>query len=177
MLGLGSPPGRGRPIIRPCRLHWIVPYPAGRHHRLWRASSGKICPTIWAIVHHREPAVRATPSAPSGGQYRRPDGYTNACWSIPPTASMRRSTSAQLQLLREHGAVAVITRGRSVMEVNPKFPAKTSAEFIAYGKAIPQDQHGVSGNGTSCTCRAKCSAMTGDQYDPPCPYRGAGPRH
>ena len=62
------------------------------------------------------------------------------------------------------------------MEINPNFPAKTVAEFIAYGKANPgKINMASSGNGTSVHLSGELfMAMTGIKMTH-VPYRGAGP--
>src|SRR5260370_911373 len=62
------------------------------------------------------------------------------------------------------------------MEVNPDFPAKTAAEFIAYGKANPgKINMASSGNGTSVHLSGELfMAMTGVKMTH-VPYRGSGP--
>jgi len=62
------------------------------------------------------------------------------------------------------------------MEVNPNFPAKTVAEFIAYGKANPgKINMASSGNGTSVHMSGEMfMAMTGIKMTH-VPYKGAGP--
>jgi tripartite-type tricarboxylate transporter receptor subunit TctC len=63
-----------------------------------------------------------------------------------------------------------------VMETNPNFPAKTVAEFIAYGKANPgKINMASSGNGTSVHLSGELfMAMTGIKMTH-VPYRGANP--
>jgi tripartite-type tricarboxylate transporter receptor subunit TctC len=62
------------------------------------------------------------------------------------------------------------------MEINPNFPAKTVAEFIAYGKANPgKINMASSGNGTSVHLSGELfMAMTGIKMTH-VPYRGANP--
>ena len=66
-----------------------------------------------------------------------PDGYT---WLLINNAQAANATLQKdpgFDLLRDFAPVAGIYRVYQVMEVNPSFPAKTVAEFIAYAKAHP----------------------------------------
>src|SRR5580692_4542121 len=66
-----------------------------------------------------------------------PDGYTLLLVGSPNFINMSLYTDLKFNLLRDIVPVASIGRNPFVMEVNPSFPAKTVAEFIAYAKANP----------------------------------------
>ena len=87
-----------------------------------------------------------------------PDGYT-LILADPSNGSTPRSTaSCRSILFRDIAPVAASAACPIVMEVDPRFAAKTVAEFIAYGKANPgKINMASSGNGTSCIYRANCS--------------------
>jgi tripartite-type tricarboxylate transporter receptor subunit TctC len=72
--------------------------------------------------------------------------------------------------------VAGIIRVPNVMEVNPDFPAKNVAEFIAYAKANPGKVNmASSGTGTSVHMSGELfMAMTGVKMAH-VPYKGSGP--
>ncbi|MFL9823349.1 Bug family tripartite tricarboxylate transporter substrate binding protein [Rhodoplanes sp. SY1] len=105
-----------------------------------------------------------------------PDGYTlllaNPANGI--NASLYKKLS--FNFLRDIVPVAGIVRVPNVMEVNPNFPAKTVAEFVAYAKANPGKVNmASSGNGTSVHLSGEMlMAMTGIKMTH-VPYRGAGP--
>jgi tripartite-type tricarboxylate transporter receptor subunit TctC len=105
-----------------------------------------------------------------------PDGYTillaNPANGINATLYKR----LPFNFLRDIAPVAGITRVPNVMETNPNFPAKTVAEFIAYGKANPgKINMASSGNGTSVHLSGELfMAMTGIKMTH-VPYRGANP--
>ena len=105
-----------------------------------------------------------------------PDGYTVLL--VNPANGINATLYKKLpfNFLRDIAPVAGITRVPNVMEVNPNFPAKTVAEFIAYGKANPgKINMGSSGNGTSVHLSGELfMAMTGVKMTH-VPYRGAGP--
>jgi tripartite-type tricarboxylate transporter receptor subunit TctC len=66
-----------------------------------------------------------------------PDGYTALLIGSPNFINTSLYTDLKFNLLRDIVPVASIGRNPFVMEVNPSFPAKTVAEFIAYAKANP----------------------------------------
>jgi len=106
----------------------------------------------------------------------QPDGYTLLL--VNPANGINATLYKRLpfNFLRDIAPVAGITRVPNVMEVNPNFPAKTAAEFIAYGKANPgKINMASSGNGTSVHLSGELfMAMTGVKMTH-VPYRGAGP--
>jgi tripartite-type tricarboxylate transporter receptor subunit TctC len=66
-----------------------------------------------------------------------PDGYTLLQVGSPNFINASLYKDLKFDFLHDIAAVASIGRNPFVMEVNPSFPAKTVAEFIAYGKAHP----------------------------------------
>jgi tripartite-type tricarboxylate transporter receptor subunit TctC len=92
-----------------------------------------------------------------------PDGYTMLL--VNPANGINATLYKKLpfNFLRDIAPVAGITRVPNVMETNPNFPAKTVAEFIAYGKAHPDKINmASSGNGTSVHLSGELfMAMTG----------------
>ena len=105
-----------------------------------------------------------------------PDGYTLILANPANGINATLYRKLPFNFLRDIAPVAGITRVPNVMEVNPRFPAKTVAEFIAYGKANPgKINMASSGNGTSVHLSGELlMAMTGIKMTH-VPYRGAGP--
>jgi tripartite-type tricarboxylate transporter receptor subunit TctC len=105
-----------------------------------------------------------------------PDGYTLLL--VNPANGINATLYKRLpfNFLRDIAPVAGIIRVPNVMEINPNFPAKSVAEFIAYGKAKPGSINmASSGNGTSVHLSGELfMAMTGVKMTH-VPYRGAGP--
>jgi tripartite-type tricarboxylate transporter receptor subunit TctC len=105
-----------------------------------------------------------------------PDGYTILL--VNPANGINATLYKKLpfDFLRDIAPVAGITRVPNVMETTAGFPAKTVAEFIAYGKANPgKINMASSGNGTSVHLSGELfMAMTGIKMIH-VPYRGAGP--
>jgi tripartite-type tricarboxylate transporter receptor subunit TctC len=75
-------------------------------------------------------AVEAVVRAPA-------DGYTLLQVGSPNFINASLYKDLKFNFLRDIAPIASIGRNPFVMEVNPAFPAKTVAEFIAYGKAHP----------------------------------------
>jgi tripartite-type tricarboxylate transporter receptor subunit TctC len=105
-----------------------------------------------------------------------PDGYTLLLVNPANAINVTLYKRLPFNFLRDIAPVAGITRVPNVMEVNPNFPAKSVAEFIAYGKANPgKINMASSGNGTSVHLSGELfMAMTGVKMTH-VPYRGAGP--
>jgi tripartite-type tricarboxylate transporter receptor subunit TctC len=104
------------------------------------------------------------------------DGYTlvlvNPANAINATLYPRLS----FNFMKDIAPVGGIMRVPNVMEVNPSFPAKTVAEFIAYAKANPgKINWATSGNGTSVHLSGELfKMMTGVQLTH-IPYKGSAP--
>jgi tripartite-type tricarboxylate transporter receptor subunit TctC len=105
-----------------------------------------------------------------------PDGYTILLANPANGINATLYKKLPFNFLRDIAPVAGITRVPNVMETNPNFPAKTVAEFIAYGKANPgKINMASSGNGTSVHLSGELfMAMTGIKMTH-VPYRGANP--
>jgi tripartite-type tricarboxylate transporter receptor subunit TctC len=158
-------------------VKWVVPYPPGGTTDLLARLIGQ-----YLSEHLRQQFV--IDNRPGAGNNigtevvvnAPPDGYTlllaNPANGINATLYKR----LPFNFLRDIAPVAGITRVPNVMEVNPNFPAKTVAEFIAYGKANPgKINMASSGNGTSVHLSGELfMAMTGIRMTH-VPYRGAAP--
>jgi tripartite-type tricarboxylate transporter receptor subunit TctC len=105
-----------------------------------------------------------------------PDGYT--LMLVNPANAINATLYPKLNFnfMRDIAPVAGIMRVPNVMEVNPSFPAKTVAEFIAYAKANPgKINWATSGNGTSVHLSGELfKLMTGVQLTH-IPYKGSAP--
>jgi len=77
------------------------------------------------------------------------DGYTLMVIGANNPINASLYDKPGYDLLRDFAPVAGIYRVYQVMVVNPSFPAKTGAEFIAYAKANPgKINFGSAGNGS-----------------------------
>jgi tripartite-type tricarboxylate transporter receptor subunit TctC len=104
------------------------------------------------------------------------DGYT--LLMINPAHAVNATLYDKLNynFIRDIAPVAGLTREANVMVVNPAFPAKSVAEFIAYAKASPGSINmASSGNGTSVHVAGELFKMMAGVAMTHVPYRGAGP--
>jgi tripartite-type tricarboxylate transporter receptor subunit TctC len=158
-------------------VHWIVPYPpAGTTDILARL--------VGQALSERLGQQFIIENKPGGGNNigteavvtSAPDGYTLLL--VNPAHGINATLYKKLtfNVLRDIAPVAGLMRVPNVMEVNPNFPAKTVAEFIAYGKANPgKINMASSGNGTSVHMSGEMfMAMTGIKMTH-VPYRGSAP--
>jgi tripartite-type tricarboxylate transporter receptor subunit TctC len=158
-------------------VRWIVTYPPGGTTDLLARLIGN-----YLSEHLGQPFI--IENKPGGGNNigtefvaRAPhDGYTLLL--VNPANGINQSLYKNLKfdLLKDIMPVAGITRVPNVMEVNPNFPAKTVAEFIAYAKQNPgKINMASSGTGTSVHMSGELfMAMTGVKMAH-VPYKGAGP--
>jgi tripartite-type tricarboxylate transporter receptor subunit TctC len=158
-------------------VKWVVPYtPAGTTDILARIMGQYLGDHLGQqfVIDNRPGAgnnigTEVVVNAP-------PDGYTLLL--VNPANGINATLYRKLpfNFLRDIAPVAGIIRVPNVMEVNPGFPAKTVAEFIAFGKANPgKINMASSGNGTSVHLSGELfMAMTGVKMTH-VPYRGSGP--
>ncbi len=173
--GTGRAFGQQDYPARPVR--WIVPYPpAGTTDILARIIGQHLSEKLGQqfVIENKPGAgnnigTEFVVNAP-------PDGYTLLL--VNPANGINATLYKKLSFvfLRDIAPVAGLVRVPNVMSVNPNFPAKTVAEFIAYGKANPgKINMASSGNGTSVHLSGEMfMAMTGIKMTH-VPYRGAGP--
>ncbi len=158
-------------------VKWVVPYPPGGTTDILARLIGQYLSEHLGqqfVIDNRPGAgnnigTEAVANAP-------PDGYTLLLVNPANGINVTLYKKLPFNFLRDIAPVAGITRVPNVMEVNPKFPAKTVAELIAYAKANPgKINMASSGNGTSVHLSGELfMAMTGVKMTH-VPYRGAGP--
>jgi tripartite-type tricarboxylate transporter receptor subunit TctC len=92
-----------------------------------------------------------------------PDGYTLLLVAPANVVNVTLYDKLGFNLMRDIAPVGGLTRVPNVMEVNPAFPARTVAEFIAYAKANPGTINMASGgNGSAAhVCGEMFKIMTG----------------
>ena len=158
-------------------IRWIVPYPPGGTTDLLARLMGQHLSTRLGqqvVIENRagggnnigtELAIRAPA-----------DGYTMLL--VNPANAINATLYQKLpfNLLDDMLPVAGIVRVPNVMTVTKNFPARTVAEFIAYGKANPgKINMASSGAGTSVHLSGELfKFMTGVDMKH-VPYKGAGP--
>ena len=158
-------------------IRWVVGYPAGGTTDIVaRIVAQAISPSLGQQV-----LVDNKPGAGNniGTDFvlkSPPDGYTVLLVNPANAINATLYTKLPFNFLADWAPIASIARVPNVMEVNPKVPAKTVAEFIAYVKANPGKVNmASSGNGTSVHLSGEMfMAMSGAKMQH-VPYRGAAP--
>jgi len=158
-------------------VRWIVPYPPAGTTDILARLMGQ-----YLSEHLGQTFV--IENKPGGGnnigtEYvarAAPDGYTLLLVNPANGINQTLYKNLKFSILTDIVPVAGIIRVPNVMEVNPNFPAKTVAEFIAYAKANPGKVNmASSGTGTSVHMSGELfMAMTGVKMAH-VPYKGSGP--
>ena len=158
-------------------VKWVVPYaPAGTTDVLARIVAQ------WLTEHMGQSfIIENKPGAGNnlGTEFvanAPPDGYTMLLVNPANGINATLYKNLTFNFIRDIAPVAGIVRTPNVMEVTPKLPVKTVAEFIAYCKANPgKINMASSGSGTSVHLSGELfKAMTGCSMLH-VPYKGAGP--
>jgi tripartite-type tricarboxylate transporter receptor subunit TctC len=121
---------------RPVR--WIVGFPPGGPNDI----TARIMAEFLSERLHQQFAVENRPGAAGNvatEQVARaqPDGYTVMELATVNAINASLYQNLNYDFVRDITLVAGISQGPAVMEVNPKVPATTLPEFIAYAKANP----------------------------------------
>ena len=102
------------------------------------------------------------------------DGYTLLMIGANNPINSTLYDKLGFDLLRDFAAVAGVYRVYQVMEVNPAFPARSVAEFIAYAKARPgKINFGSAGTGSVAHVTGEMFKMMAGIDMQHVPYRGA----
>ena len=158
-------------------VNWVVPYPpAGTTDTLARIVAQ------WLTEKMGQTFV--IENKPGGGnnigvQYvvnAPPDGYTMLLVNPANGINATLYKNLSFNFIRDIAPVAGIVRTPNVMEVTPRLPVKTVAEFIDYCKKNPgKINMASSGSGTSVHLSGELfKSMTGCNMLH-VPYKGAGP--
>ena len=111
-------------------------------------------------------AMQAVARAPA-------DGYTLLLLASPHTIAVSLYPDNPVTIARDVAPVASLNRDAFVLLVNPSFPAKTVAEFIAYAKANPGKVNLASnGTGNLTHLTGELFRMTASIETQHVPYRG-----
>jgi tripartite-type tricarboxylate transporter receptor subunit TctC len=158
-------------------VRWVVPYPPGGTTDILARLVGNYLSEHLGLTFIIE-------NKPGGGNNigtefvarAAHDGYTLLL--VNPANGINQSLYKNLKfnILTDIVPVAGIIRVPNVMEVNPGFPAKSVAEFIAYAKANPGKVNmASSGTGTSVHMSGELfMAMAGVKMAH-VPYKGSAP--
>jgi tripartite-type tricarboxylate transporter receptor subunit TctC len=105
-----------------------------------------------------------------------PDGYTLLFAGLPNAINASLYSKLNFNFIHDIAPIGSIVRAPNVMVVNPSFPAKTLAEFIAYAKANPRKVNMASaGIGSASHLAGELFKMLSDVDLVHVPYRGNGP--
>jgi tripartite-type tricarboxylate transporter receptor subunit TctC len=104
------------------------------------------------------------------------DGYTLLLISTANMINTSLYKNLPFNFMRDITAVAGLVRLPIVLEVHPSFPAKTTAEFIAYARANPgKVNFASSGTGTSLHLAGELFKSMSGANIVHVPYRGTAP--
>jgi tripartite-type tricarboxylate transporter receptor subunit TctC len=104
------------------------------------------------------------------------DGYTLLFITPPNVVNVTLYESLNFNFVRDIAAIASISVTPGVVVVNPNFPAKTLAEFVAYAKANPDKiAMATQGNGGSAHIYGELFKQMAGIQMLPVAYRGEGP--
>ena len=172
--GIGSASAIDYPT-RPVK--WIVPYPPG-------GTTDVLARIMAQWLSDKMGQTFVIENKPGGGNNigvevvvnAPPDGYTILLVNPANGINATLYKNLSYNFIRDIAPVAGLVRSPNVMEVNPHFPAKTVADFIAYCKANPgKINMASSSSGTSTHLSGELfKSMTGCNMLH-VPYKGANP--
>ena len=160
---------------KPLRL--VVPFPpGGSTEPLARVLSQKLGETFGQqVIVDNRPGAGSTIGAEIVA--RSPaDGYTLLLSSISNAISAALYPKLNFDIVRDFAPITLLATTPGVLVVHPALPVKTVKEFIALGKAKPEQlAYSSAGNGTPPHLSAELFAgMTGIKLIH-VPYKGGGP--
>src|SRR6202049_3628382 len=157
-------------------IHLIVPVPAGGTFdivaRLVAQSlSERLRPA--RVIEKRGGAGDNTGTAVVA--HATPDGYTLLLAGSPGAINATLYANLDFSFACDIAPVASIERAPLIMAVNPAFPAKTVAEFIAYAKSNPgKINMGSGGVGSTGHVAGELFNLMAGLKIAPLPYRRGG---
>jgi len=176
-LGLASlPAAAGDYPDRPIRI--VVPYSAGGTNDILTRLVGAKLQAVWG-----QPVVVDIRTGAGGNvgadqvAKAEPDGYMLLVTASPPlsiNASLYRDLPFDPQ--RDFAPVSLLVEVPNLLEVNPRLPATTVAELVAYAKARPGKLNFASqGNGTTSHLAGELLRIKAGIDITHVPYRGTAP--
>jgi tripartite-type tricarboxylate transporter receptor subunit TctC len=158
-------------------IHIVVPYSAGGSSDVpMRAIAQQMSEQMkQSIVIENKPGAGSV----LGTEYvahAAPDGYTLLLASNPQAWASALFTKLTFDPVGDFDPISLFTREPGVLVVNPKMPAHTLAEFIAYIKAHPgQINYASSGNGSAQQLFMEMFLKQAGLKMVHIPYRGSAP--
>ena len=160
---------------RPVR--WIVGFPPGGPNDI----TARIMAEFLSERLHQQFAVENRPGAAGNVATEsvaraQPDGYTVLELATVNAINASLYQNLSYDFIRDIALVAGISQGPAVMEVNPKVPATTVPEFIAYAKVNPGKINlGSAGIGTPQHVIGELFKMLTGTNMVHVPYHGSAP--
>src|SRR6202035_1563599 len=119
-------------------IHLIVPVPAGGTFDIVaRLVAQSVSERLGQQIVIENRGGAGTNIGTAVVAHATPDSYTLLLAGSPGAINATLYTNLDFSFARDIAPVASIERAPLIMAVNPTFPAKTVAEFIAYAKSNP----------------------------------------
>jgi len=158
-------------------VHLIVPVPAGGTFDIVaRLVAQSVSERIGQQIVIENRGGAGTNIGTAVVAHATPDGYTLLLAGSPGAINATLYTNLDFSFARDIAPVASIERAPLVMVVNPAFPAKTVAEFIAYAKSNPgKINMGSGGVGSTGHVAGELFNLMAGLKIAHVPYRGEAP--
>ncbi len=175
LLLAGAAQAQGYPA-KPIRI--VVPYSAGGTVDILGRLVGAKLQAAWG-----QPVVVDNRTGAGGNlgadlvAKAEPDGYTLLVTASPPlSTNVSLYRALPFDPVADFAAVSLLAEVPNLLEVNPKLPARTVAELVAYAKAHPGTLNFASqGNGTTSHLGAELLKIRAGIEIVHVPYRGTAP--
>src|SRR6204780_5980168 len=158
-------------------IHLIVPVPAGGTFDIVaRLVAQSLSERIGQQIVIENRGGAGTNIGTAVVAHANPDGYTLLLAGSPGAINATLYTNLDFSFARDIVPVASIERAPLIMAVNPAFPAKTVAEFIAYAKSNPgKINMGSGGVGSTGHVAGELFNLMAGLKIAHVPYRGEAP--
>jgi tripartite-type tricarboxylate transporter receptor subunit TctC len=158
-------------------VHLIVPVPAGGTFDIVaRLVAQSLSERIGQQIVIENRGGAGTNIGTAVVAHATPDGYTLLLAGSPGAINATLYTNLDFSFARDIAPVASIERAPLIMAVNPTFPAKTVAEFIAYAKSNPgKINMGSGGVGSTGHVAGELFNLMAGLKIAHVPYRGEAP--
>src|SRR6202035_3080245 len=158
-------------------VHMIVPVPAGGTFDIVaRLVAQSVSERLRQQIVIENRGGAGTNIGTAVVAHATPDGYTLLLAGSPGAINATLYTNLDFSFARDIAPVASIERAPLIMAVNPTFPAKTVAEFIAYAKSNPgKINMGSGGVGSTGHVAGELFNLMAGLKIAHVPYRGEAP--
>jgi tripartite-type tricarboxylate transporter receptor subunit TctC len=158
-------------------IHLIVPVPAGGTFDIVaRLVAQSVSERIGQQIVIENRGGAGTNIGTAVVAHATPDGYTLLLAGSPGAINATLYTNLDFSFARDIAPVASIERAPLIMAVNPTFPAKTVAEFIAHAKSNPgKINMGSGGVGSTGHVAGELFNLMAGLKIAHVPYRGEAP--